>query len=113
MATVEEVLELVSKSQQKLAVWEHLINHLENNYMDTDSGDAPKRLSLDGCIEPVVTQSILNEVIEEISDSVMGPLQVEAAKLMQSEVKEEKKGSGKKGKKKGKEDRDGEDESEE
>jgi len=102
--TVSTVIEELTEVQQKQAVWLNVLSYLETNFLDADEREAPNKIRVENCAQPAVTQEIVSAMVTEISDKVIGPLQVREAELLSSPVGGEqttkkppkKKGKGKK-----------------
>jgi len=101
MPSLKEVLENLSTLKQKQAVYETIINLLENEFLSRDEREPDRIITCDDGEE--VTQEVIGEVIDHISDEVIGPLQVECARLQDAPVDlgEKKKAAKKAAKKKG------------
>jgi len=64
----EEVLELITRAQQRVAVLSSVIDSLEQ-YLPSDLGGDPDEVIMvtDQCLQPEVPHELVEEVIEEIS----------------------------------------------
>jgi len=84
MTTIEETIQQLYVARQRFAIWENVISYLENSFIDQDANRAPQTLILDDGRK--VNQEVFREMVTEISDKIMGPLQVEEAKLLDTKV---------------------------
>ena len=64
---IDQLLETITDLQHKIAVYGDIIEYLEE-YLPSDIGDASETLSVNGCLEPVVSCRVLETILGEISD---------------------------------------------
>jgi hypothetical protein len=86
---IQEVLQELVRKQHRIAVYKDLIEYLEE-YLPSDIDPVPEEpLTVDSgtaCIEPVVSYSAIESVIEQLSTTLLGE-QKELDKLNSTETK--------------------------
>jgi len=85
-STVKDVIEELTELQQRQAVWLNVLSYLESNFVDSDEREAPNKIRVEGCTQPSVTQEVVESVVTEISDKIIGPIQVREAELANSPI---------------------------
>jgi len=86
MPTLAETFAQLSLARQKRSILEHLVSHLENEFIERDEGAPPQTMQVDEGGERV-SQEAFADVVEMISDKLIGELQVEEARLGSAQVK--------------------------
>jgi len=85
MPTLAETFAQLSLTRQKRTVLEHLVSYLENEFIERDEGEPPQTMQVEGT-EERVSQDAFSEILELVSDKLIGELQVEEARLGSAEV---------------------------
>lgn len=84
MATLKEQLEELGSKRRRLAVWEMLHAHLDENFVPRDGGRAPKAIKLDD--GDLVPEDIIEDVIQALGDGPIATLKGEISAIENQEV---------------------------
>ena len=74
MPTFKEQQRLLIQDQHRLAVWEMMFRYLEDNYISKDGRGAEKGIKVPGCIEDLVSQDTIEEIITSIAEGPIAQL---------------------------------------
>ena len=86
---IEDILAQITSLQQKMAVYDSVLNHLENR-LPSDTEDSVGTIRVEGpCMDPVVPVEIIDVVVEEVSGLRFSAAE-ELLSLQKTEIKEDK-----------------------
>jgi len=84
---MQEKLDELKAKQHKLAVFYHLVEHMDEQLTVDDARPEPKvALTAEDCAEPKVSQEAIEAVREQLMHDFVGPLETEIGKILEAEV---------------------------
>lgn len=86
MPTLKEQLAHVTGLKHRLAVWEAAHALLEEQFMSKDQRKASKAIRVPNCVEQVVSEETIDDVLKAIGDGPILDLKTEIDKIENQQV---------------------------
>jgi predicted Fe-Mo cluster-binding NifX family protein len=86
MSTLKEQLERLTNLKHRLAVWEAVHAHLDEQFISKDGRKAQKAIKVPGCSVPVVPEETIEDVLQAVGDGPITELQGQIAEIENQEV---------------------------
>lgn len=93
MPTFKEQQSALVDAQHQLAVWESLYKFIDENFIAHDGGPPKKGIAAHDCLVPVVTEDILEGVLQSVTREKILPLKTAIEAIMAQEVVIPRKGN--------------------
>lgn len=77
---------MLTSSQHQLAVWEALYRFLDENFIAHDGGEPKKAIMAHDCLIQVVPEDILEDILNNLSQEKIVPLQKAIKEINEHEV---------------------------
>lgn len=84
--TFKEQQKALVHAQHRLAVWEFLYAHLDDNYIKKDGRGVGKALRVPGCMEDMVPEETIDEILVSISAEKILVLQKQVNDIENTEL---------------------------
>ncbi len=86
MPTFKEQLDRMTDLQHRLAVWEALREHLEENFVGRDGCQARKGIRVPGCPIDTVPEPTVEDILQFIDENHIQEIREEIARVERQEV---------------------------
>ncbi len=84
--TLKQQLEELTKTKHRLAVWEALAAHLDDNFLSKDGRAAAKALRVPDCLVELVPEAVIEEIMMELGSGPVATLQKEINRIESQEI---------------------------
>lgn len=86
MATLKEQLEKLTNLKHRLAVWEAMHSHLDEQFVSKDGRGAQKAIRVPNCPVEVVPEETIEDVLQAIGEGPISELKAQIDEIENQEV---------------------------
>lgn len=86
LLTFKEQQRALTEAQHRLAVWEALYRFIDENFIPRDGGNPKKAIMAHDCLVPVVPEDILEDVLKDLTQEKIKPIQMTIQKINDQEM---------------------------